>query len=226
MFQWWDSLSTVSQILACMAIPATLILVIQTVLMLIGLGSGDDADIDADADIDVDTEVDVGTDLDADGDISDVGDGVFGDDIPDGDIDPSGFDGLRIFSVRGIIAFFVVFGWMGIALDSANVSTYITLPVSIAAGFGMMVLIAFLFKAIMKLESNGNIDIRNALGVSGTVYLKIPANRNGHGKVNVMIQGTYCEKDAVTDSAEPLPTGSEIVVTGFSGQNTLVVRKK
>ena len=224
MFQWWDSLSTFSQVLACMAIPATLILIIQTVMMLIGLGSGGDGDVDSD--LDVETDLDTDVDLDVDGDISDVGDGVFGDDLPEGDLDPSGFDGLRIFSVRGIVAFFVVFGWMGIALDSANISSYITLPVSIVAGFAVMVLIAFLFKAIMKLESNGNIDIRNALGVSGTVYLKIPAKREGQGKVNVMIQGTYCERDAVTDNDAPLPTGSEIVVTGFSGQNTLVVRKK
>ena len=218
-------MSTFSQVLASMAIPATLILIIQTVLMLIGLGSGGDGDVDAD--VDVDTDVDVGAgDLDVDGDISDVGDGVFGDELPDGDIDPSGFDGLRIFSVRGIIAFFVVFGWAGIALDSANVSPMITLPVAIVAGFGIMVLIAFLFRAIMKLESNGNIDSRNALGVSGTVYLKIPAKRSGSGKVNVMIQGSYCEREAVTDSEYPLPTGSEVVVTGLSGQNTLVVRKK
>ncbi len=221
MFAWWESLSTFSQVLACMAIPATLILLIQTIMMLIGLGSGSDADVDGDIDTDVDVDVDTDVDVDAD-----VGDGVFGDDLPEGDLDPSGFDGLRIFSVRGIIAFFVVFGWMGIALDSANISSYITLPVSIAAGFAVMVLIAFLFKAIMKLESSGNIDIRNALGVSGTVYLKIPAKREGSGKVNVMIQGSYCERDAVTDNEESLPTGSEIVVTGFSGQNTLVVRKK
>lgn len=217
MFQWWESLSMFSQVLACMAIPATLILLIQTIMMLIGLGSGGDGDIDTDVD----------TDIDVDGDIDvDVSDGVFGDELPEGDLDPSGFDGLRIFSVRGIVAFFVVFGWVGIALDSAKLSPYVTLPIAFASGFVMMLLIALLFRAIMKLESSGNIDIRNALGVSGTVYLKIPAKREGQGKINVMIQGSYCERDAVTDSEEALPTGSEVVVTGLSGQNTLVVRKK
>ncbi|MBO5913417.1 MAG: hypothetical protein J6Q76_08105 [Clostridia bacterium] len=221
MFQWWESLSMFSQVLACMAIPATLILLIQTIMMLIGLGSGGDGDVDAD----VDVEGDLNLNLDVDGDV-DVSDGVFGDELPEGDIDPSGFDGLRIFSVRGIVAFFVVFGWVGIALDSAKLSPYVTLPIAFASGFVMMLLIALLFRAIMKLESSGNIDIRNALGVSGTVYLKIPAKREGQGKINVMIQGSYCERDAVTDSEEALPTGSEVVVTGLSGQNTLVVRKK
>ena len=47
MAAWWDSLGLVSQIFAAIAIPATLILLIQTILMLIGIGSdhGGDCDI-------------------------------------------------------------------------------------------------------------------------------------------------------------------------------------
>ncbi len=217
MLQWWDSLSSFSQVLACMAIPATLILLIQTVLMLIGLGSDGGADVDTDTDVDIDTDIDVDTD---------VSDGVFGHELTDGDVDPSGLDGLRIFSIRGLIAFFVVFGWTGIALDSAGVSPVISSFAAVAAGFLMMVVIALVFRAISKLENNGNIDNRNALGVAGTVYLKIPAEREGQGKVNVMIQGTLCERDAVTDEQTDLPTGSEVVVVALSGQNTLVVKKK
>ena len=223
MLAWWESLSSFSQVLAAMAIPATLILLIQTVLMLIGIGSDGGADVDGDVDVDTDVDIDTDVDLDAD---ADVGDGVFGEELTDGDVDPSGLDGLRIFSIRGIIAFFVVFGWAGIALDTAGVAPVISSLVALAAGFGMMVLIAFVFRAISKLENNGNIDNRNALGVSGSVYLKIPASRKGQGKVNVMIQGTYCERDAVTDEAEAIPRGCEIVVVALSGQNTLVVKKK
>lgn len=208
MVAWWESLSTFSQVLACMAIPATLILLVQTILMLIGLSGDSDADFDAGA---------------ADGD---SGDGIFGHDFTDGDSDPSGFDGLRIFSVRGIIAFFVVFGWSGIALDAAGVKPAISSLIAVVCGFAMMVIIAVVLRAVMKLENNGNIDNRNALGVSGTVYLKIPPKREGTGKVNVMIQGTYRERDAVTDEDEALPTGSEIVVTSLSGPGTLVVKKK
>lgn len=213
MFAWWESLSTFSQVLACMAIPATLILLIQTILTLIGIGdNGVDSDI-GDADIDADID-------------ADAADGVFGAELTDGDSDPSGLDGLRIFSVRGIIAFFVVFGWTGILLDSLSLSPVISVGVGAVAGFLIMLLIALIFRAVMKLESDGNVDNRNALGVSGTVYLKIPPNREGTGKVNIMIQGSYCERDAVTDENEALPTGCEIVVMSLSGQNTLVVKRK
>ena len=58
MLQWWNSLSSFSQVLACMAIPATLILLIQTVLMFLGLGSDGGADVDTDADVDIDVDTD------------------------------------------------------------------------------------------------------------------------------------------------------------------------
>lgn len=212
MLDWWNSLDTFSQVLACIAVPATLILLIQTVLMLFGIG-------DNGADGDSEVDLDIGAD-------SDIPDGIFGDGDLNGDLDPSGLDGLRIFSVRGIVAFFVIFGWSGIALESAGVHKALSLVIALLCGFAVMVAIAFAFKAIMRLESSGNIDNRNALGASGTVYLKIPPKREGQGKVNVMIQGSYCECEAVTDDGEAIPTGSEITVIALSGQNTLVVKRK
>ena len=39
---WWNSLGTAAQIFACVALPATLILLIQTILMFIGIGGESD----------------------------------------------------------------------------------------------------------------------------------------------------------------------------------------
>ena len=52
MIQWWNNMDLVGQIFALIAIPATLVLVVQTVLLFFGFGD-DDIDIDG-ADIDVD----------------------------------------------------------------------------------------------------------------------------------------------------------------------------
>lgn len=213
MINWWDSLSVAAQVFALIAIPATLVLVIQTVLMLIGIGmeaaDGDGLSLD---DLVSDNDTDI--------------DGVFSDDVPDGDIDPTGLDSLRLFTLRGIIAFLVVFGWVGYVMETAGVTLFITLPVSLVCGFAMMLLLALLIRAIMKLRNDGNIDNRNAVGVSGKVYLTIPASRKGEGKINVMLQGSFVEREAVTDEQEDIPTGCEVVVTGVSGQTTLVVTRK
>ena len=210
---WWNSLSTAAQVLYCIAIPSTFILLIQTILMFIGL-DGDGDDIGAGID-------DIGESV-----AEDVPDGVFGEDSITEVHDASGFEGLRIFTFRGIIAFFVVFGWVGIVMEGAGAPLYLTLPISFVCGFAIMLVMASLFRALMRLRSDGNADNRNAVGCSGKVYLTIPAARMGEGKVSVMLQGAYVERNAVTDDEEPIPTGAEVVVVGVSGQTELVVRRK
>ncbi len=212
MFAWWESLSIVSQVFVCIAAPATLVLLIQTVMMFLGIG--DDASDGLDS-----------VEILSEGSIAD-GDGVFGEDVVEVDTDISGLDGLRIFTVRGIVAFMVVFGWVGLVLDRAEVKLWISLLVAAVSGFAMMLILALLMRWVMSLRNDGNIDNRNAVGTSGTVYLTVPAARSGTGKVNVLIQGSYVERDAVTDESQPIPTGMEIVVIGISGQTTLVVKRK
>ena len=216
--EWWNSLSLAAQIFYCIALPSTLVLLVQTILMFIGLGEDADGDVDVDTDVDADVDADVDVDLDGD--------------IPDGDegflatVDAEGFAGLRVFTVRGIIAFLVVFGWVGVVMETAGITLWLTLPVATASGFAIMLLLAFIFKALMKLRSDGNTDNRNAIGTAGRVHLTIPPSRTGEGKVHVMLQGAYVERDAVTDEDTPIPTGSEIVVVRVSGGTTLVVRRK
>ena len=41
-----------------------------------------------------------------------------------------------------------------------------------------------------------------------------------------MLQGSFVEREAVTDEKEDIPTGCEVIVTGVSGQTTLVVMRK
>ena len=215
MLDWWNSLGTAAQIFYCVAIPSTLVLLIQTVMMFLGFGedgAGDDIP-DAIPDDISDTDID-------------MGDGVFGEDTVTEVHDFSGFEGLRIFTVRGFVAFFVVFGWVGVVIQDAGAKLWLTLLVATACGFAMMVVLALLLRAVMRLRNDGNTDNRNAIGTSGKVYLTIPPSRTGEGKVQVMLQGSYVERGAVTDETEAIPTGSEIVVVGVSGQTDLVVRRK
>ena len=215
MAEWWEALTTLGRVLACIAIPATLLLVIQTVMALIGLGGGSDADGNM-----------VGDDVDLDGD--GVPDGVFGSDTPDTEVETEtgGDSGFRLLSLRSIIAFFAVFGWVGLIMQKNGASVGLTLLVSIVSGFAAMTLVALLIAWMLRLQADGTKNIRNALGRSGTVYLRIPADRDGKGKVNVLLQDSLVELDAVTDENVAIASGREIVVIGLSGQNTVVVKTK
>ena len=200
---WWESLSVIAQAVYCLAIPATVVLIVQTVLMFIGFGNEDGELGGADDDL--------GGDIPADSDASSAFEGL---------------EGLRIFTIRGMVAFFVVFGWLGVSLERAGVAVWLNVVISAVAGFLMMLALAWLMRLTMKLRSNGNTDNRNTVGTAGKVHLTIPAERSGEGKVHVMLQGTYVERNAVTDETEPIPTGAEIVVVGVSGQTDLVVKRK
>lgn len=211
MIDWWNDLSLATQIFYCIAIPSSLVLLIQTILTFMGVG--DNADIDTDGVEDFAPE-------------ADTPDGVFGDGDLDDVHDAAGTDALRIFTLRGVVAFLVVFGWMGVALDASEVALYVTIPVALVCGLAMMFLLAFIFREVMKLRSDGNTDNRNAVGTAGKVQLTIPPSRSGEGKVHIMLQGSYVERNAVTDEPEAIPTGAEIVVVGVSGQTDLVVKRK
>ena len=208
---WWNSLDLAAQIFYCIAIPASVILLIQTVLTFIGIGDGAEADADADVDIPDD---------------ADTPDGIFGGDTVTETHDFVGLEGLRVLTLRGIIAFFVVFGWVGVVMNSFDIKLYITIPVAFVCGVAIMFILAFIFRALMKLRNNGNIDNKNAIGVSGKVYLTVPPSRQGQGKVQIIVQGAFVEREAVTDDPSPIPTGSEVVVIGISGQTDLIVKRK
>lgn len=214
MTAWWDSLIFIEQIFVCIAVPATLIMLIQTIMLLVGAAGGD-SDFDTDADTDLDMDFD--TDFDGGG-IPDVYNDYSPADLADA--------GLRVFTVRGFIAFFTVFGWGALAVSRSGAAAGMSIFVGTVLGFCMMLIIGFILRFAAKLQSNGVIEITNALGVSGNAYLPIPPGREYPGKVSVLVQGRLTEYGAVTDEESTIPTGAEVVVVGVSGRNTLVVRRK
>lgn len=201
---WWETLTVLQQTLACVAIPATVVMLLQTVLLLFGLGSHGEADFDHDSDTDADHDFDHDYDHDHDDLVHD-------------------HSGLRLFTVRGMIAFFAVGGWVGLAMLDTGINTAVSLSVAVFAGLIALLLVALLFRSFARLQSNGVIDMRNAIGLEGRVYLPIPASNSGSGKVTLLIQERLSEYDAVTEQDSPIPTGTAVRVTDIRDGNTLVV---
>ena len=191
MLTWFSNMDLVGQIYALIAIPATLALVVQTVLLLFGIGAGDaDADFDADADL------------------SDLAEGS---------------DGLVLFSLRGILAMAAIGGWSGLVMHEAGITTVITVILSVAIGFMALVGLAWLMKISMKLQSNGNLNLGYAIGRVGTVYIPIPENMKGSGKINLTIQERFVEIGAVTSSDRKLMTGESVRVVATDETGLVVV---
>ena len=214
---WWESLSLMERFFAIVAIPATVVLVIQLVLSLIGLGDHDSELDSPDAD-----DLPDGVDLDGDGipdEIDTDGDGV----ADSAEQEHGG--SLHLFSLRGVVAGLAVYGWAALAVSRAGHPWLMALIVGLALGAAALVCVALVMKLFIGLQTDGTVDVHNAVGLSGEAYLTIPANRSGAGKVNVVIQETMTECSAVTDEAQPIPTGARVTVVGLTKAQELIVMR-
>jgi hypothetical protein len=140
----------------------------------------------------------------------------------DGDFDSGDSDGMGLISIRGIASFLTFFGLVGwYGLENGWSSGKSTL-VGMAAGSAMMLLVAFIMTQYRKLASEGNLKPENAVGATATVYLKIPGNGSGRGKITVAIQERTHEYQATTKGPE-IPTGAEVRVVRMITENTFEV---
>lgn len=137
--------------------------------------------------------------------------GIFGigDDLAGG-VEDIGH-GLDLLSVRTISAGVALFGAVGLWL-SGRTPAVVTFPVAIAAGIAAAVGTALITRQIFRFESDGSLQLSNAVGQSGTVYLPVPARRDGFGKVQFTLQGRTVELRAVADEATAIPTGTSVIV--------------
>ena len=231
---WWESLTLLQRVFACIAIPSTLLLILQLVLSLIGLGDHE-GDLDADGD-GVPDEID----LDVDGDGIPEGIDLDHDGVPDitvADLDHDGvpdeghgslgenLGNLRLFTLRGILAFLAVWGWAVLAITRAGRPWLMGVLLGLLLGAAAMVLIALVMQMILRLQADGTVSLNNAVGCGGEVYLSVPALRSGEGKVNVVIQDTMTECAAVTDEEKAIPTGTRVTVVGVTKERQLIVMK-
>lgn len=129
--------------------------------------------------------------------------------------------GISLFSIRSLVNFFVGFGWAGVSLHNVIESKALLLVIAVLIGLFFGYIYIFLRKKLMRLEHNGAMKISDAEGKSATVYLRIPAQRSGKGKVQISLNGSIHELDAVTDGAE-IATGTMVTVKAVEG-NVLII---
>lgn len=137
----------------------------------------------------------------------------------DGGIDTSG----NLYTFRNLVNFVLGFGWSMILLQERISSYALLLVVSALVGAGLVTIVMYLFKWLATMQQSGNINLsKSAVGCQGKVYLTVPAERSAYGKVQITINSSVREYDALTDGDE-LPTGAAIKVVEVIDNNTLLV---
>lgn len=139
----------------------------------------------------------------------------------DGDYD--GTDApFQLFSFRNLINFLLGFGWSGISFYSFIKSPLLLIVVSLLIGCAFVYMFFIVIKQLMKLSENDTFKLANTLNKNAEVYLTIPANRTGKGKILVSVNGSVHELEAITDG-EKINSGAIVRVAKIENENTIVV---
>lgn len=156
--------------------------------------------------------------------------GIPDQDLPDGrtyvdKADKAHGSGFRLITMQGIIAFFSIFGWTGLLFMKGGLPVWAASILAFICGFLGMFLMGLALWGMQKIQSDGTLNIKFALGKTGEVYIPIPGKREGSGKVMVEVQDQLQEFEAVSDDEEKIPTGTHVTVIGITKGTTLIVTK-
>ena len=191
---WWVSLSLAMKILWGVTLAASLVFIIQSIMTFIGADAGDGG---------IDTDIDTGFDSEA--------------------ADAAVEGGTNLYTFRNFVNFILGFGWSAILLQEKISSIPLLLIVSAVIGVALVAVVMYLFKWLSSMQQSGNINLyKAAVGCNGSVYLTIPGEREGEGKVQISINNSVREYNAVTDGGT-LKTGSQIRVVEVISPDTVLV---
>lgn len=170
------------------AIPTSIIFLIQTIMTFLGVDSSD------------------GLEADFDGNLSEV-------DAP-----------FQLFSLRNLINFLLGFSWTGISFYTTISNPILLVALSVFVGVLFIYLFFMAMKKIQKLAENNSFNILNTLNKTAEVYLTIPENKNGKGKIMISVNGAFHELEAMTEK-EKIQSGSVVKVVKIENNNILIVEQ-
>jgi len=194
------------------------VMVCQFLMTMLGLGDdgadfADGGEVGGGGDIDIDLEVD-------------------GDHhtsmhhAADADVDhPDSSWLFQVLSFRTVVAALTFFGLGGAWSSSSGHAPSLSLVLALSAGGAAMFGMYHLMRAVYGLQSSGNIDIRNAVGLPAKIYIPVPAAGEGKGKIQISLQGRTMEYEAITDDTNVLSTGENVIIENIvSGDVVKVAR--
>lgn len=168
------------------AIPASVIFIIQTIMTFIGADASDGVSADFNGDFD-------------------------GTDAP-----------FQLFSFRNLINFLLGFGWSGVSLYATINNPTVLILVSVLVGCAFVYVFFLVISQLMKLSEDGTFKLTATLNKNAEVYLSIPANRTGKGKILISVNGSIHELEAITEG-EKINSGAVVRVVRIENENTLIV---
>lgn len=184
--EFFDQMAPLLKAFWYVAIPVSLVFIIQSVMTFIGVDATDGLEADFDSNLD-------------------------GADSP-----------FQLFSFRNLVNFLLGFSWTGISLYGKLNNTLLIITATIV-GIGFVMLFFLIIRQVQKLAENNSFTINSTLNKTAEVYLTIPGQKSGKGKVLISVKGSVRELDAITEG-EKIETGKLVLVSGIENNELLIVK--
>lgn len=185
--EFFESLDPLLRAFWFVALPTSLIFIIQTIMTFLGADASDGIEPDFDS--------------------------LHGTDAP-----------FQLFSLRNLINFLLGFSWTGISFYTTVSNPIVLVAIAVAVGSLFVYLFFLIIRQIQKLAEDNSFKISNTLNKTADVYLTIPENKNGKGKIMISVNGAFHELEAMTESGR-IESGAVVKVVRIENNNILIVEK-
>ena len=148
---------------------------------------------------------------------TDVFDGLFGIDVDMG-ADAS----FKALTFQGIMAFLMFFGLAGLYVTKSGGGPSPAILAGAIAGGASMYFTGKLFELFVNLQQDGTVELSEAIGAKGQVYLRI--SDEGVGQVTVEVNEAQRTFNAKSEDGAGIATGDFIEVVDTIGE-VLVVKR-
>ena len=140
----------------------------------------------------------------------------------DGDAEHHGLDFLKFFTIRNLVSFALGYGWIGYASLKSGLPGFLAILLGLAGGVVFVYAVFKLMTGLHSLEEDATMDLDDATGRTGEVYLEI--DEHSPGKVLIKLGGAVNEMTAIHAHPGKLERGALVRVIGREGNYLMVER--
>lgn len=135
------------------------------------------------------------------------------------EVDPS----FSFFSVQSMLAFFMGFGWVGLAmLTQLKTGTLLSVAAAFVVGIIFMFFSAWLMFLIRKLDKRVKVDLQECVGKVGKAYTAF--NPQSEGQVEITINNKLDVLNAFNMSEEKIDAFSQVKVEKVEDNKLYIVK--
>lgn len=131
---------------------------------------------------------------------------------------------FQLFSLRNFVNFFLGFSWAGIVFYPIIASKFLLLVVAVLVGLAFVAMFFFIIKFFLRFAEDNSFRISQTLNKTGSVYIPIPANKSGNGKIQISVNGAFHEIEAVT-VGDRIETGATVKVVAIEADSLVRVER-